>query len=166
MVSTPRCAPRRLGGPHTVFPGLNTPTETPQPRCHAGDQRVTMPALCLDEMRVHLFSQGKSGCSNLRLFAFGAGMAGVGEVALVEKRAASPTGRGGRPPGGGRGMRSGQGERSEQRPPQCREAQSQERQSSNQTQCCSDGGAGARSVDFDQYLENILFLSYLGVKLA
>ena len=63
-MTTPRCAPRRLGGAHTFFPVLNTPTKTPQPRCHAGDQRVTMPALCLDEMRVHLFSQGKSGSAN------------------------------------------------------------------------------------------------------
>ena len=51
----------------------------------------------------------KSGCSNLRLFAFGAGMAGVGAVALVEEQVVeeqavvvfvSPVGRGGRPPGG------------------------------------------------------------------
>jgi hypothetical protein len=111
-------APRRC--PHTFFPVLNTLTKNPPPRCHTGDQRVTRPALCLDEIKVHLFSQGKSGCSHLRLYAFGAGMAGVGEVALVEERAVAcfvtPTVSVADRRGGGRGKRSGQGERSEQRP--------------------------------------------------
>jgi len=108
MVTTPRCAPRRLGGAHSFFPVVNTPNKTLNrvATLATGVPRHG-PAPSLEERA--------NGCSALRLFAIGAGMAGVGAVSLVEEQAVvsfvSPPGRGGRPPGGGRGKRSGQDRR-------------------------------------------------------
>jgi len=98
-------------------------------------------------MKVHLFSQGKSGCSKA-IASLHSALVWRGWGRWRSWRSGPCRGSCRRPDAGadhpGGVGASGAGKTGEQRPPQCREAQRQVSQGSSQTKCSSDGGAGAR----------------------